>query len=302
MPNETQGPTFQADPCWLWTVRLAAVASAGVLLAPYFAVAGLAALPFSIILFGLWLPYVFILLRLRKPQTHRQGLALALGIGFWGVLVFGRFLLPAGPEFGWLEAPFAAALLFLQALLVSSAFLAWRSLRFVKGDRGTIAKGIVEGLVCMFLLSMYFVASGLGPEGLTLSRRVASESMAVSNLREIKTAAVSYQSQHKIGYPPSLVALGPPAPNEKPSCRAADLIDPLLASGEKSGYVFTYTPGPSVEKPAAGCPSGVQAYTVAARPLRYQETGTRSFFTDETGVIRSTSEDRAATKDDPPLQ
>ena len=58
----------------------------------------------------------------------------------------------------------------------------------------------------------------------------------------------------------------------------------------------------SAERADKGCAvPGVKSYTLTARPLVYYRTGTRSFFTDETGVIRMTAEDRAATADDPPL-
>ncbi len=45
----------------------------------------------------------------------------------------------------------------------------------------------------------------------------------------------------------------------------------------------------------------VATYTVVARPLEYGKAGTMSYFTDESDVIRQTSEDRPATAKDPPL-
>ena len=68
----------------------------------------------------------------------------------------------------------------------------------------------------------------------------------------------------------------------------------MLASRRKDGYVFFVI--------ADG-----DKFSVEAIPRDYGEpgtrtgTGTRSFFTDETGVIRYTSEDRPPTADDPPL-
>jgi hypothetical protein len=79
------------------------------------------------------------------------------------------------------------------------------------------------------------------------------------------------------------------------------LIDTVLAGGQKAGYIYTYTPGPPVKQPAAGCPAGAESYTVSARPRVFGKTGGRSFFTDHSGVIRMTRDDRAATVSDPPI-
>ena len=75
----------------------------------------------------------------------------------------------------------------------------------------------------------------------------------------------------------------------------AGLIDSVLASGVKSGYKITYTPGP---KDAA---RQIKTYTIIARPLEYGKTGKNSYFTDESVVIHQTSEDRPATAKDPPI-
>lgn len=130
------------------------------------------------------------------------------------------------------------------------------------------------------------------------SRTAANESSAAGSLRTLSTTAQMYVESYKNGFPHSLDAMGPATP---PTCAAADLIDFVLAGGMKSGYRFEYQPGPPVEKPAAGCPPGVQSYRITARPLTFGTTGYRSFFTDESRVIRHTKEDRAATAADPPI-
>lgn len=97
------------------------------------------------------------------------------------------------------------------------------------------------------------------------------------------------------------LGLIPAAGGKKPDCNSADLIDGVLASGQKNGYVFQFTPGPAVKNPRPGCPPGLESYAVTARPGKYEITGSRNYFTDETGVIRSTDEDRPATAQDPPV-
>jgi type IV pilus assembly protein PilA len=118
----------------------------------------------------------------------------------------------------------------------------------------------------------------------------------VGVLRTINTSEVTYSSTYPKGFSPSLAALGPP-PGTQPTAEAAGLIDPQLATGVEYGYTFTYKAVPDAD-------SIIRHYTVVARPLKYHRESyppTNSFFTDETGVIRSTDEDREATSSDPPL-
>jgi len=68
------------------------------------------------------------------------------------------------------------------------------------------------------------------------------------------------------------------------------LIEDVLASGEKSGYVFKYQRISN------------ETYSIVARPKQFGTAGTRNFFTDQSGVIRVTNEDREATVNDEPLE
>src|SRR5438874_1495855 len=63
----------------------------------------------------------------------------------------------------------------------------------------------------------------------------------------------------------------------KPSETGAMLIDDVLAKGEKSGYRFAY----EHVAPAKGQP---ESYSVTATPLVQNQSGVRSFFSDETGI------------------
>jgi hypothetical protein len=118
------------------------------------------------------------------------------------------------------------------------------------------------------------------------ARLNSNESSAAGNIRTLNTSLVTYASTYPdIGFATSLGALG----GEGGSPNHAGLIDAVLASGEKSGYRFSLR-GESNE------------YEIVARPIRFGETGTKSFFTDQSGVIRFTEENRAATASDQPLQ
>jgi len=109
------------------------------------------------------------------------------------------------------------------------------------------------------------------------TRMTANETSAVSSLSTLNTAGITYLTIYG-GYPATLSSLGPGETNGPAS---ADLIDSVLSSGSKSGYNFLYSPGPKD-------PSGrVNTYTIKADPVSPGTTGRKSFFTDQSGAIRS---------------
>lgn len=101
--------------------------------------------------------------------------------------------------------------------------------------------------------------------------RFAHETAAIKAIQTIHTVQVQFNSQYG-RYATSLTELGPPA-SGGPSASAADLIDNTLAQGEKSGYKFTVT----------GTPGG---YVINANPVTYGSSGTRTFYSDQSMVIR----------------
>lgn len=112
------------------------------------------------------------------------------------------------------------------------------------------------------------------------------ENMAASWLQGLHDCLASYAQKDRLGgLPLDLSALRPPK---------SDCTSPEIASRKLHGYVFSYLPG------AADARGRFQSYTIFSRPLRFGETGKLSFYTDETGVIRQTAENRAARASDPP--
>src|SRR5579871_3755707 len=97
------------------------------------------------------------------------------------------------------------------------------------------------------------------------------ETAAIKAIQTIHTMEVQYQSQYG-RFAISLTELGPPASGQ-PSPASADLIGNDLANGVKQGYKFT----------VAAIPGG---YTINANPLVYGSDGTRTFYSDQTMVIR----------------
>ena len=96
---------------------------------------------------------------------------------------------------------------------------------------------LIELLVVMAII---LVIATIAISSMLHARMTANEASAVHSLRSLNTACATYASTYGIGYPASLADLGPAV---TPTLKAADLIDPVLASGIKSGYIFTYTAG-----------------------------------------------------------
>ncbi len=105
-----------------------------------------------------------------------------------------------------------------------------------------------------------------------------SEAQAKGALGEVRAALAAYAAAQG-GYPASLEALGD---------RARGPAQKALSEG----YQVQYTPGP------AGSDGVVHSYALRARPGNYSY---RNFYTDETGVLRATQENRPATAQDPPI-
>jgi type IV pilus assembly protein PilA len=110
--------------------------------------------------------------------------------------------------------------------------------------------------------------------------RYAHETAAIKAIQTIHTMQVQYNSQYG-HYAASLVELGPPASGAA-NASAADLIDSGLAAGEKSGYKFTMT----------GNQGG---YQISAVPVAYGNTGSRTFYSDQSMAIRENDGPEPAT-------
>jgi len=135
------------------------------------------------------------------------------------------------------------------------------------------------------------VMGAIAIPNLLRSRIAANEDSAVGSLRILNTACVTYATTYGTGFPRELSNLGT---SGAASATSADLIDNVLASGEKSGYSFTYSAGTEIG-------GQTPTYTIQANPITPGETGERHFFTDQSGVIRVNSS-RPATRNDAPLQ
>ena len=115
----------------------------------------------------------------------------------------------------------------------------------------------------------------------------SNETAAIYAIRTLHSTQVQYFSQFG-RYAVSLKELGPPS-SGAPGPEAAGLIDGELASGAKAGYAFTM----------AGHAAG---YVIHAHPQEYGKSGSRTFYSDQTMVIRQNHGPELATADSPELK
>jgi type IV pilus assembly protein PilA len=141
----------------------------------------------------------------------------------------------------------------------------------------------------LIVVAIILIIAAIAIPNLLRSRMAANEASAVGSLRTFNTAAVTYATTYGIGYPVSIAVLGPGTA----SSTTADLIDSVLAASAKSGYSFSFSPGAVV--------GGTRNdYNITATPLS-ASTGSRTFFTDQSGVIRADANGGTATVNSTPI-
>lgn len=151
-------------------------------------------------------------------------------------------------------------------------------------DRRRRGFSLIELLI---VIAIILIIVAIAAPRLDKARMHAQEMAAVRQMQTIHTAQTQYYSQYG-RYAVSLAELGPPASGQ-PGPAAADLIPGELAKGEKSGYKFTMQGGP-------------QGYTLNANPQVYNSTGRRSFYSDQTMIIRENWGPDPATVQSPELK
>jgi type IV pilus assembly protein PilA len=140
----------------------------------------------------------------------------------------------------------------------------------------------------LIVVAIILIIAAIAIPNLLRARIAANESSAVSSIRTINTAQVTYQTAYPTtGYALALANLGPggvgaSCPAAGPTAANACLIDSVLSNAvlatPKSGYYFGV-----VGVPAAG---GLNlTYGVGGEPAVFNQTGVRGFCSEEDAVI-----------------
>jgi hypothetical protein len=171
--------------------------------------------------------------------------------------------------------------------------------------RGMAMAGLILGYIGVAMIPFILIVAAIAIPNLlrirsqsASTRRAMNQAVAISSLRTIVSADVTYSSQFGNGFASSLDQLDGIG-RGAPTCEHAMLIDHALASGLKNGYIFTYSAKPSSDLPGKGCAeSGASGFTVNADPVDRNTTSMQSYYTDETGVIRAESSGPASADSD----
>ena len=138
--------------------------------------------------------------------------------------------------------------------------------RYVKEKKGF---SLIELMIVVLVIG---IIAALSMPNLAKSKMAAHEASAISSLRTLVTTQITFATRAGSGnFATDLTEL-----------EAANLIDSVLGSGTAKAYSFSVSG------------TGIQ-FEIDARPLVYGSSGIRSFFTDESGAIRYTTADAAAT-------
>ncbi|HEV3219814.1 MAG TPA: prepilin-type N-terminal cleavage/methylation domain-containing protein [Candidatus Acidoferrales bacterium] len=140
----------------------------------------------------------------------------------------------------------------------------------------------------LIVVAIILIIAAIAIPNLLRARISANEASAVSSIRTMNTACITYNSTYG-NYPPTSADLGP-SNGAIPTSTSADLLDQVLgaASPQKSGYNFKYVAGASN-----------LTYTINGDPVTVNQTGVRHFFSDASGVIRFNATATAAATDSP---
>jgi type IV pilus assembly protein PilA len=135
----------------------------------------------------------------------------------------------------------------------------------------------------LIVIAIILIILSIALPQMSKSRMNAQEMAAVAEIGTINKQQIQYYSQYN-QYATSLAQLGPPATSggaEGPN--AANLIPGSLASGSTGGYNFTLSATPT-------------GYALSAIPKAFGSTGRRTFFSDQTAVVRQNWSQEPATE------
>jgi len=116
-------------------------------------------------------------------------------------------------------------------------------------------------------------------------KKKANETSAINSMQVINKAEIQYESSFPTnGYACTLQALGGDPAAGAPSATSAQILQQDLATGYKSGYIFTIG---NCTKVTINGQDRYTGYTVTAVPETVGKTGDRGFCSDQFGTIKA---------------
>ena len=152
----------------------------------------------------------------------------------------------------------------------------------------------------LIVVAIILIIAAIAIPDMMKAKASANQASAVASLRTINSAEVTYASTYNTGYSVTLAQLGGAG---IATMNNAELIDAVLASGQKSSYAFFYVscpaaPGPNMGAMGNGACNPVSTYQASANPLG--GVGAANFYyTDASGVIRQNPATAAGPLDSP---
>ncbi len=135
---------------------------------------------------------------------------------------------------------------------------------------------LVELLIVLLIIG---IIAQMAIPHLMKSKLAANEASAITTVRSVLNAETLYVTTAGSGRYATMAVLV-----------SGMLVDSVVGSSTKDGYIFSISLGPADT-----------SFVVDARPTGFNNTGIRSFYSDETAVIRYTTANSAATASSTPL-
>jgi type IV pilus assembly protein PilA len=139
----------------------------------------------------------------------------------------------------------------------------------------------------LIVIAIILIIAAIAVPKMNKQIMAAHEMAAIRMIGTIHQGETQYYSQYG-RYAQNLSELGPPASGADGPA-AANIIPKNLADGKASGFVFTLV----------GSPTG---YSVTAVPEAFGNSGNRTFFSDQTLVIRNNYTAEPATVASPEIR
>ncbi len=139
----------------------------------------------------------------------------------------------------------------------------------------------------LIVIAIILIIAAIAVPKMNKQIMAAHEMAAIRMIGTIHQGETQYYSQYG-KYAQSLAELGPPASGADGPA-AAGIIPKNLADGKASGYLFTVVASPT-------------GYSVTAVPEAFGNSGGRTFFSDQTLVIRNNYTAEPATVASPEIR